>query len=388
MKKDSSPENAAAANEYIWINAGEASGDMHGALLARELVKLRPGLKIRCMGGPAMKEAGCEVVHPMGLISLMGGTEILPALPRLIRLLGEMKRYFAREKPLAVVLIDCPEFNFQVARRAHKLGIPVYYHITPQIWAWRSGRIKLLRKYFRKVLCIQPFEEGYYRERGLDAEYVGNPLLDQLPLKELESVAVEKKRVGILPGSRKKEISELMPRFAEAAKIIIRKHPEVKFSIVQAPGMSREALLGHWPEELDVELVPPENRYQCMKSCRLILAASGTVSLETALIGTPTIVAYRLSGLTFFLARLVVNVKWISLPNLILDKEIFPEFIQDKATPEALARQACQWLDGPERVEAIRRELIKLRDMVGKPGAPVRAAKIIMDDIEAIEKEG
>lgn len=354
---------------------------MHGALLARELMKLKPGLKIRCMGGPAMQEAGCEVVHPMSLISLMGGTEILPALPRLIRLLGELKRYFSREKPLAVVLIDCPEFNFQVARRAHKLGIPVYYHITPQIWAWRSGRIKLLRKYFRKVLCIQPFEEGYYRERGLDAEYIGNPLLDQLPLKELENVAVEKDRIGILPGSRKKEISALMPRFAEAARLIREKHPEMKFSIVQAPGMSKEELLSHWPDGLDVDLVPPEERYRCMKSCRLLLAASGTASLETALIGAPTIVAYRLSGLTFFLAKLVVNVKWISLPNLILDKEIFPEFIQDAATPTALAGQACDWLDKPGELKKIRTELERLREMVGEPGAPVRAARIIMDDI-------
>ncbi|MDD4952917.1 MAG: lipid-A-disaccharide synthase, partial [Desulfovibrionaceae bacterium] len=298
----------ARTDRLIWISAGEASGDMHGALLAKSLKALDPDLRLAGMGGPAMGEAGCELVFSMDLVSMMGGTEVVSGLPRIIRLLSETRKAFGRLKPDAVVVIDCPEVNFRVARSAHGLGIPVHYYVCPQIWAWRKGRVRLLKRYFRKVLCILPFEKDFYAQRGVAAEYVGNPLLDQLPLAELESVAPEPDRVAVLPGSRKKEVRALLPDFAAAARIIARSRPKARFSLIRAPGLDRGLLEGLWPRDLAVEIIEPEGRYRAMKRSRAALAASGTVALECALLGLPAVVAYRLSPLTFFLARLAVRI--------------------------------------------------------------------------------
>ncbi len=364
----------------IWISAGEASGDMHGALLARALLEQMPGLRLCGMGGSAMRGAGVDVRFPMQLISLVGGTEILAGLPRILRLLRDTRRAFKELRPRAVVVIDCPDFHFQVIRRARRLGIPVYYYISPQIWAWRSGRVDFLKRHVRKVLCILPFEREFYRSKGMEADYVGHPLLDQIPLAELDAVAPEPDLVGILPGSRRKEVATLLPEFAGAARLLAAKRP-LRFSLVRAPGLERDFLLGFWPKDLPVEVVEPKDRYQAMRKSSMLFAASGTVSLESALIGTPTIIAYKLSPLSYFLARRLISVKFIGLPNLILDAKVFPECIQEQASAQTLAAIASMWLMSGPTLEAVRRELTRLRSLVGEPGAPVRAARIVLDDL-------
>ncbi|WP_243547218.1 lipid-A-disaccharide synthase [Pseudodesulfovibrio tunisiensis] len=364
----------------IWIGAGEASGDMYGALLARELRNLNPGLKIMGMGGPAMEAQSVDVRHSMKLISLVGGTEILAGLPRIIRLLGEIKRSLMQERPRAIILLDCPDFHFRVVKIARKLGIPVYYYISPQLWAWRSGRARFLRDNVRKLICILPFEKAFYRKYDMDVEYAGHPLMDQIPLDELDTISREADRIAILPGSRNREVSSLLPEFAATARNLLRNNPNLRFSLVRAPGMEPERLAEFWPDDIPVDLVEPDDRYHAIRQARFVLAASGTVSLECALIGTPAIIAYQLSKLSVFIGRMIINVPFISLPNLIMNREIFPENIQEDARAENLTRLAESWLDDTE-YSRVRSELAALRKEVGEPGAVARAAEIIFNDI-------
>lgn len=368
----------------VWISAGEASGDLHGAVLCRELKRRDSSLSIMGMGGPAMERAGCDVRYPMSLISLVGLTEVFAGLPRIIRLLGKLKRDFRRERPRAIILLDCPDFHFRVAKMARKMGIPVYYYISPQLWAWRSGRAKFLRENVRDVFCILPFEKDFYAHYGMDVSYIGNPLVDEVPLDRLQGIDPEPERVGILPGSRNKEISTLLPEFTEVAKRLRERNPAVRFSLFRAPGMPVERLMEFWPEELPVDIVDPDDRYEGMRRCSFVLAASGTVSLELALVGTPSIIAYRLSKLTYLIGSMIVNVDFISLPNLILGREVFPEMVQENATADALFGQAQSWMENPARTEAVREDLRQLRNMLGEPGAAGRAADIILKDLKEL----
>lgn len=366
----------------IWINAGEASGDMHGALLVSALIDRAPGTVCIGMGGEAMVKAGFREQFNISELSLVGLTEVVAHLPRVLGLMGRIRRALTRERPDAVVLIDSPDFNFFVARMARKLGIPVYYYICPQVWAWRTGRVKFLKKFVRRVLCILPFEKTFLAEHGLDADYVGHPLMDQMPLDELHTIKAEPNRIGILPGSRRHEIATLLPEFMEAARRIRHRIPEAKFTLVRAPGVSDEQLAPHLDGGLDIEILPPEDRYRAMRRCQVMLAASGTVTLETALMGAPTVVAYKVSPFSYEVGKRVISVPFISLPNLILGEEAFPELIQHDANAACIADKALEWLTDDAAMECVQARLQRLADLVGQPGAPGRAAHIILRDLD------
>jgi len=368
----------------IWFSVGEASGDLHGAELMKAFRAADPDLPFTGMGGPAMEAEGLISRHSMREISLVGITEILGGLPRILKLLGVIKKELKALRPRAIVLVDCPEFNFRIAKMAKKLGIPVYYYISPQIWAWRSGRANFLREFVRKVICILPFEKDFYARYGMDVAYVGHPLMDVLPLDALDGMPVRENRIGLLPGSRTREVATLLPVFAGAARLLAADHPGLEYVLVRAPGMDESLLRSLWPEDIPVSFVSPAERYQAFRSCKFIMAASGTVTLETALIGTPVLVAYKLSPLSEMIGRMLINVKYISLPNLILGREIYPEYIGRDASPENLARTARSWLDDPEAYGEVKSGLTVLRSMVGDPGAPQRAARIILDDLDAL----
>ena len=368
----------------IWFSVGEASGDLHGAELMKAFRAADPDLPFTGMGGPAMEAEGLVSRHSMREISLVGITEILGGLPRILKLLGVIKKELKALRPRAIVLVDCPEFNFRIAKMAKKLGIPVYYYISPQIWAWRSGRANFLREFVRKVICILPFEKDFYARYGMDVAYVGHPLMDVLPLDALDGLPVRENRIGLLPGSRTREVATLLPVFADAARLLASDHPGLEYVLVRAPGMDESLLRSLWPEDIPVSFVSPAERYQTFRSCRFIMAASGTVTLETALIGTPVLVAYKVSPLSEMVGRMLINVKYISLPNLILGREIYPEYIGRDASPENLARTARSWLDDPEAYGEVKSGLTVLRSMVGDPGAPERAARIILDDLDAL----
>ncbi len=370
----------------IWINAGEPSGDIHAAGLLRALREREPGLTAIGMGGPALAGAGCRVRFPMRLISLVGLTEVLAGLPRILRLLGQVKAALVATRPRAVVLIDCPEFNFRVARIAVGLGIPVYYYISPQVWAWRSGRVKFLRRNTRRVLCILPFEKDFYAAHGMNVDYVGHPLMDQLPLAELDAAPIDPNLLGLLPGSRRKEIASLLPDFCRAARLLRRDMPNLRLAMARAPGVEESYLRSFLPSDLPMTILPPEERHRLMRQSRALLAASGTATLEAALIGTPMVVAYRLSALSFAIGKAVVKVKYASLANLIMGHEVFPELLQRDATPERMAGRLAPWLADDEPLAATRLELADLRRRVGGPGATRRAAEIILNDLNDLRE--
>ncbi|MGE4263231.1 MAG: lipid-A-disaccharide synthase [Desulfovibrio sp.] len=370
----------------VWISAGEASGDIHAATMLSALREVEPGLRALGMGGPALAKAGCDVRFPMRLISLVGLTEVLSGLPRILKLLGQVKRALMETRPRAVILIDCPDFHFRVARIAKKLGIPVYYYVSPQVWAWRSGRVEFLRRFTRRVLCILPFEKDFYAARNMDVDYVGHPLMDQMPLLELDAMRPDPDLLGLLPGSRRKEISALLPEFAGAARLLRERLPNLKLALARAPGVDEDYLRQFLPPELPVTIFPPEDRYRMMRQSRALLAASGTVTLEAALIGTPTVVAYKLSALSFAIGKAVVQVQWASLPNLIMGREIFPELLQEKARAELLAERVRPWLAEDIALAAARADLAGLRAKVGGPGAAHRAAAIILDDLRSLSQ--
>ncbi|MBU1230412.1 MAG: lipid-A-disaccharide synthase [Proteobacteria bacterium] len=368
----------------VWISAGEASGDIHAASLLSALREREPDLRAIGMGGPALSAAGCDVRFPMRLISLVGLTEVLSGLPRILKLLGEVKDALIRTRPRALILIDCPDFHFRVARMAKRLGIPVYYYVSPQVWAWRSGRVEFLRRFTRRVLCILPFEKGFYAGRGMDVDYVGHPLMDQMPLAELDALAPDPNLLGLLPGSRRKEVSALLPEFARTALLLRRGLPDLRVAMARAPGLEPEFLRSFLPPELPVTIFEPGERYRMMRLCRALLAASGTVTLEAALIGTPLVMSYRFSRLSYAIGKMVVKVKFGSLPNLILDREVYPELIQDRARAELFAARLRPWLEDQGANDAARADLADLRARVGGPGAAGRAAEIILNDIRAL----
>lgn len=369
----------ALPSPLIWINAGETSGDVHGALLMREILRLRPNARITGMAGPAMRQAGAVAVARTEELSVMGFTEVLGKIVTIAGLLRRIRANLEACRPDVVVLIDAPAFNFRVARMAKALGIPVAYYISPKLWAWRQGRARFIKQHVDRMVCIFPFEKDFYARFGVDADYVGHPLLADLTTPELDAIKPDVKRIGILPGSRRSEISSLTPVFGKAAEALYDRDDSLRFAAIAAPGVKEETLRGLWPAHVPLEVLGAEERYAHMRGCGFLLAASGTVSMETALLGVPTIVAYKLSALTFFLAKRVVKAPYVSLPNIILNQPVFPEYLQDQANPAALAKQARDWLDTPARLESIRRALAPLREILGPEGAAGRAAEIVLE---------
>lgn len=371
----------------IWINAGEASGDMHGAALIRALQALDPALRFTGMGGPAMADAGMDIVYESRMLSTLGLTEVFHALPRIVKMLRGTWQRLRETRPAAVILLDAPDYNFFLARMARRLSIPCYFYISPQVWAWRTGRVRFLKEHAREILCILPFEQDFYEKHGVRAEFIGHPLMDEIPFARLDAMIPDPDLVGILPGSRRKELAALLAEFGAAARQLKQFRPELRFAVIRAPSVEPQAILAGWPGDVPMTMVEPADRYEAMRRASFLIAASGTVSLESALIGTPTIVAYRLSKLTFALARRIIDVKFISLPNLILDEQVFPELLQEQAGAPTIAAVGRGWLTAPRALSDIRERLAALRSRMGAPGAPHRAARIILDDLRGLSGE-
>ncbi len=363
----------------VWINAGELSGDMQAAALLTALRERRPGISAVGMGGPNLAAAGQRNLFRVESLSVMGIAEVLTALPRALRMLAAIKKELARLRPDAVILVDAPEFNFRVAKIAHELGIPVYYFIPPKIWAWRTGRVRFLQRYVRRLFCILPFEPEFYTSHGVEVDYIGNPLVDMVNWPERQKVAPVPGRIGLMPGSRRKEVESLLPEFGKAARILLQQGRKLEFCCLRAPNMPEEKLRALWPADLPLTFEGPDNRYESMRRCQCLLAASGTATLESALAGVPTVVGYRVAPFSALIGRLLIKVKWVSLPNLIMGRELFPELLQEQATGEAFAAQLAAWLDVPTRLEGVRAELEDLRRRCGEPGSAGRAAEKFLE---------
>lgn len=366
----------------LWINAGELSGDMQAAALLTELRRRSPDLEVCGMGGPLLAAAGQHNLFRVEALSVMGIAEVLTALPRALRMLSGIRRELERLRPDAVILVDAPEFNFRVAKIACRLGIPVYYFIPPKIWAWRTGRVRFLQRTVKRLFCILPFEPAFYSRHGVAVDYVGNPLVDMVNWPQLRSIEPIPGRIGLMPGSRRKEVESLLPEFGRAARLLLAGGRKLEFHCLRAPNMSEERLRALWPADVPVVFEGPDQRYEAMRRCECLLAASGTATLETALAGVPTIVSYRVAPLSALVGRWLIKVQWVSLTNLIMGRELFPELLQDRATGEAMADQLREWLDHPEQLERIRHDLDELRLRCGEPGSAGRAADRLLAALE------
>lgn len=371
----------------VMLVAGEASGDLHGATLARALLSLAPGLSLSGMGGSRMAEAGVRLLHGIEGASVVGGTEALGRLPGLVRVLRDLRARLREERPHALVLIDFPEFNLRLARRARRLDIPVVYFMAPQVWAWRRGRLAAMARDVTRVLAVFPFEVSVYQGAGVPVEFVGHPLLDALPALEREAarrgLATSRDLlIGLLPGSRLAEVRRHLPILLGAAERIVRREPRTRFVLALAPTIPEAAVSA--PIEasgLGVRVLAGE-AHRVMAGADLVLVASGTATLEAACYGTPMVVLYRLSRLSYALARLLVRgVSHISLPNIIAGRGVVPELIQGQATPPAVARAALRLLrDEAARVHQ-RAALREVRARLGQRGAGERAARAVLREL-------
>ena len=379
----SASRSGRAATDVL-IVAGEASGDLHGATLARALATLAPDLRIAGMGGVRMAAAGVRLLQRAERVAVVGGTEALGRLPALwtaFRALREQLRY---RRPGVVVLIDFPEFNMRLARAARRYGVPVVYFVAPQLWAWRSGRIRAMARDVSRVLAIFPFEVGLYQEAGVPVEFVGHPVLDVLPTLGRDTaraglVPQGGTLVGLLPGSRDAEVRRHLPVLLEAARRITARRPGTRFvvpvaSTIAVAGVESATRASGVP----VEVLPGE-AYRVMAAADVLLVTSGTATLEAACYGTPMVVLYRLSSVSHALARLLVRgVSHISLPNIVAGREIVPEFIQRRATPDALAGAALGLLGDEGTRSAQRAALLEVRARLGEAGGGVRAARAVL----------
>ena len=365
------------AAEDLLIVAGEASGDLHASRLLAELKGFVPELRPFGLGDEQLLAAGLDAVGRSGEISVVGITEALRVLPRARELFSRLLAEVDRRGATAAVLVDFPEFNLRLARELKERGVKVIYYISPQVWAWRRGRVKTVAEVVDKMLVVFPFEVDFYRRHGVDVVHVGHPLVDEVPqLPHIwdRGVPVDRPyQVALLPGSRLSEIEALLPNLVEAGRQLAEELP-VYFRLVQAPTVPREVL----EEEVALSGLPmrvvAEDRFDLLAESHLALTASGTATLELGLLGTPMIVLYRLAGWTYVLARVLVRLPYFSLVNLVLEREVVPELLQGQARPERIRHLAAALLRDPERTAEMRRGLGELRSRLGEGGASRRAA--------------
>lgn len=358
------------------VVTGEASGDLHAAEVIRELRKLDRSLTAFGIGGASLRAAGVEVTHDIRDLAVVGLFNVVRHLPMYRRVLREITARIGRERPDAVLLVDFPDFNLRIAARSKALGLRVVYYISPQVWAWRTSRVHQIARTVDEMLVILPFEEAFYRDHGVPVTYVGHPLVEQLSgLKEEgRNTPNNPPRIALMPGSRKHEIDALLSTMLDAVREIARERA-VDAYIIQAPTIERRDLDAIVAASGITMTVVNDGR-EALANADVAICASGTATLEAAILGVPSIVTYRLSGLTYLLARRLVKLPHFSLVNIVAGKKVVPELLQHQVTSGAIARETRRLLD-PEEFARVKRELADVAARLGAPGASRRAAEKI-----------
>jgi lipid-A-disaccharide synthase len=376
-------------SKKVMMVTGEASGDLHGAHLMETIHRVDPNIQFFGMGGEALKRAGMNLLYHNQSLSVVGITEVLLKLGSIRNALRGLKRSLEIERPDLVILIDFPDFNLRLAKFVHERGIPVFYYISPQVWAWRPGRVKLIARRVKKMVVFFAFEVPIYEAAGVDVEWVGHPLLDvvkpALPKEEaVKQLGLDpgKPILGLLPGSREQELERLLPVLLDAAHLLQQESPGLQFVIPLAPGLTKTSV-SRWMENawVPVKLVEGQT-YDVMNLSDLLIMASGTATLEAAILGKPMIIIYKVSSLSYWIGRLLVHVKHIGLVNLVAGKGIVPELIQKDASPERIAREALRILKNPTLRQEMTESMIEVRKNLGDPGAVQRAARIVLRMLE------
>ena len=376
-----------ARSPLIMISAGEASGDLHGATVCRALTMLDPQVRVFGMGGSRMAAAGVEILVDPTAHAGVGTSEVIGRIPSLFRAYRLLVRRLRSDRPHVLVVIDFPEFNLRLARQAKRARIPVVYFMPPQLWAWRAGRMRQMAARVTQVLAAFPFERDLYESARIPVEYVGHPLLDVVPLtlerdaaRRRLGLAKERTVIGLLPGSRREEVEQLLPPMLEAATRLAASDGRRSFVLGLAPTVSRasvEDFLRRTAGTPPVDIVEGLT-HEVMAAADVLLIASGTATLEAALLGTAMVVCYRVSRLTEMVGRVLTRIPWISLPNIVARRSVVPEILQAEVTGVRLAAEAERLLGDPAVATAQHAAFKDLRERLGQPGVGERAARVIL----------
>ena len=366
------------------IIAGEASGDLHGANLVKAMQARDPDIFFCGIGSKTLEEAGVRIIVDASSLSVVGIFEVVSKGFAIWQGLSRAKQLLKSLKPDLLILIDFPDFNLHIAALAKKLGVPVLYYISPQLWAWRSGRVKKIKRLVDHMAVILPFELDFYQKHGVPATYVGHPLLDgdtpQTSNDGTDDHADKETIVGLLPGSRDKEVMGNLPTMLAAAERIQREMGSVRFVVSQAPTVKKHlinTIIANQGSTVDYR-VSTEHVGNVFRACRLVIAVSGTVTLEAAIWGTPTVIMYKLSHASYWLGRALVRIEHIGLVNLIAGRRVVPELIQQEASPDNIAHTVLDLLADQARVEEIKAGLAEAREILGGPGASEKVAQIAL----------
>ncbi|MBI5887659.1 MAG: lipid-A-disaccharide synthase [Deltaproteobacteria bacterium] len=379
----------------IFIVSGEASGDLHGASLMRALQRLMPGIKAAGMGGPRMREAGLTGLDSKE-VSVVGITEVVAKLPQLLRAFRELKKLLMNGRFDAVILIDFPDFNLRFARAAKKTGVPIIYYISPQVWAWRRGRVRKIAALVDKMLVVFPFEEDIYRQAGVDVEYVGHPLYAAAvcPLTKGEAraklgLAGEETVIALLPGSRTAEIRRLLPLMLEAAPLIEKRLGRKTAFILPAADSAEDALLDDILKASPVPVkVLKKETYTALRASDAAVTASGTATLETALIGTPMVIVYKISPLTYAIARMLISIKDMGLPNIVAGRRVVRELVQDTVTPVNIAGEIADILTDSTKKNGIIKDYGEIRGKLAASGPGIAVDRAAAAVFKVINRHG
>ena len=370
----------------LLISSGETSGDLYGAEMVKRLRPSVPGLEVFGLGGDRLASEGTRLVAHVRNLAVVGLLEVVTHLRRLRGIFRRVLEEVDRDRPDLAVLIDYPDFNLRLARELKNRGVRVVYYVSPQLWAWRGGRIRTVRETVARMLVIFPFEETLYRRAGVPVSFVGHPLLDVLrpeadPAAFVGRLGLDPGRpvVALLPGSRRQEVAHNLPPLVGAIDRIGGARPDVQFVLAAAPGLD-PSLFGAHLGSRPVRVVAGQTQ-AVIGSATLALVASGTATVETALLGTPMVVVYRLAPLTYRLGRPFVRVDRFAMVNLIAERTVAPELIQGDFTPERVAGEALGLLSDPERRRRMKADLDEVRRRLGGPGASARAAEAVLEEL-------
>ena len=389
LLSEASRTKGLVADMHVFFSVGEPSGDQHAAHLIGELRNRIPNLRVSGFGGPLMERKGCQLLFPLTKMAVMGIFQVLPLILKFYRLVKEAEAYFQRHKPDLVVLVDFPGFNWWIARKAKDAGIPVYYYMPPQLWAWAPWRIKRVRRNIDLVLSGLTFETDWYAERGIPVMYVGHPFFDEVNEHRLDDAFCREwtadgaRTVALLPGSRGQEVTRSWPLLLDAARRLHAKHPDINFLVANYKESQRQFCVDQY-EKLQQTLpisffVGKTSEIIELAECAMMV--SGSVSLEMLARRTPAVVLYRTTWPTYCIGKSLVTCKYMSLPNLIAGRVIMPEFLSvgsPAPVTDALVKQVDQWLSDPHSLADAAKELSQLRDKIYVTGATRRTAEVIV----------
>jgi lipid-A-disaccharide synthase len=368
----------------ILMVAGEVSGDLHGAHLMEAIHRIDPDVHFFGIGGERLEKMGMKLLYHSSSLSVVGITEVLLKMRAIMKALRGLKKSLDRERPDLIILIDFPDFNLRLAKMAHRRDIPILYYISPQIWAWRPKRVKLIAQCVKKMVVLFSFEVPLYEAAGVDVEWIGHPLLDIVKPTLSKEVAFQRfgldpqqRTIALLPGSRMLEVKRLLPPLLASAQLLQKETPDLQFIIPLAPGILEETI-SPWMRNISVPMKVVEGwTYDVMNISELLITASGTATLEAAILGKPMVIVYKVSFFSYWIGRALIQVDHIGLVNLVAGKEIAPELIQHEVNPQKVAEEALRLLRDPTLCRRMTEAMTEVRESLGEPGAVQRAAHIV-----------